>query len=160
MHINQHQCLSMQSSLWLLFFSLFFVTSHFAFNSTPPYVPYQSRVEYWLDSGAYHLVDVPYHHQVPNPTLRILITIYSFALLFLGIHCVQFCAVCCCATHTAASAPSSTLVYVRTDTYLTLEDATNCRHPISSHIIKVDGRSIVPLQFQNRHDISKNGKSD
>jgi hypothetical protein len=149
----------MQSSLWVLFFFLFFVTSHFAFNSTPPYVPYQSRVEYWLDSGAYHLVDVPYHHQVPNPTLRILITIYSFALLFLGIHCVQFCAVCCCATNTAASAPSSTLVYVRTDTYLTLEDATNCRHPISSHIIKVDGRSIVPLQFQHRND-TKNGKSD
>ena len=97
----------MQSSLWVLFFFLFFVTSHFAFNSTPPYVPYQSRVEYWLDSGAYHLVDVPYHHQVPNPTLRILITIYSFALLFFGIHCVQFCAVCCCAANTAASSPSA-----------------------------------------------------
>ena len=134
------------------------VASYFAYNTVPTAVPYQPWLEYMCDLGAFHLVDFPFHHQLPNPFLRLLFTVYSFAAFYL-LHLLvrSVCSLCCCSNGNACSSHSSSsdasaACYIRTDVYASLVDAQRRRRPISSQIIKVDSDTIAPVALGHNKD--------
>jgi hypothetical protein len=127
---------------WWCFSVSALVCSYCAFNGLPLSLPYRSHLEYIYDSGGYFLVD---YHELPNPKLRLLFTMYFFATLFVISICYHYC----CCNSSSSKYSSLNTCYVRTDIYSTLDDATKCRRPISSQIVKVNADSITQVSLKH-----------
>ena len=116
--------------------------SYFALHSFPKSIPFHTQLEYFYDLGAFYSVDLPYHSQIPNPTLRFYFNAYLFITLITLLYFLDAARVACCGGQhhgSPASSTASARFFVRTDTYMTMSDAQQQRSPISTNIMKVDG---------------------
>ena len=136
--MNKHMQLSFK-----YFILLFLITEYFAYNTLPLSFPFRTHLEYYLDSGAYYVVDLPSFDQTPNPELRCYFVLFSFIAVF-SLVSVWNC--CCCSStkqpNPFSSSSSSSPCFIRTDVYSSLKDATQQNNPISSQIIQVNNQEI------------------
>ena len=137
-NVNKHMQLSFK-----YFILLFLITEYFAYNTLPLSFPFRTHLEYYLDSGAYYVVDLPSFDQTPNPELRCYFVLFSFIAVF-SLVSVWNC--CCCSStkqpNPFSSSSSYSPCFIRTDVYSSLKDATQHNNPISSQIIQVNNQEI------------------
>ena len=126
--------------------------SYFALHSFPKSIPFHTQLEYFYDLGAFYSVDLPYHSQIPNPTLRFYFNAYLFMTLITLLYFLDAARVACCGGQSHGSPASSTTsarFFVRTDTYMTMSDAQQQQSPISTKIMKVDGIGMLTTVNHN-----------
>ena len=144
----------LRSILWW-YFILFAATAYFAYNTVPHTFPYRNYLEYFFDSGAYYVVDLPGFGQVPNPKLRFYCTLFTFSALFIVLCLVEALLYCCSDNSPGTSGTTSIAspYYIRTDVYATIKNATEGNNPISSQILQVTASSVQavhPSHYENK----------
>lgn len=140
----------------LLLGTTWFPVAWLAYFFVPDYFPFVDNIEYAYDIAAYYLVDIPHHHSIPRPQLRLLSVCYIY--IFFGIVFFCFSAITQRCRQASISSGSSLAhdVYIRTDVYISREDAALQQNAISSTILPVP---IGKFKLTSRRSTSQENKA-